>query len=361
MHNAIVAVTNGGTSATDALLTLHYDNGQKKYEIQQTIKPGDQMWLNFADLIHHSVPDRNGQVLPADLTSGTYDLEDLSPGTAGNLIEGKVVVDKTWGHLTYGCLTCCGYTSYLDPDPLGLGVGGNGLISTMGTNNCTAADVNLESMFSGATWGSLNASIAQVTAHNGLGMAQGTTNGYARATVPDGDGSGFKVCPKNVQQPGNQVQVTCAVPTNYQGSCSDAGNGVLGCQYTWQANTGNLANLSACVVREYVTYPGTSPFNWKSPPYVGTQTTWPVTLGGPATTGSSPDTHGHPNFVRPYTADTFTATQYYQYICPCANGGQPVNMMGPLSITRSVYFLSPSGNWEYTITKSGSSASTLLP
>lgn len=40
--------------------------------------------------------------------AGTYDLEDLNPGLGGNLIEGKVALDTTWGHLTYGCLTCCG-------------------------------------------------------------------------------------------------------------------------------------------------------------------------------------------------------------------------------------------------------------
>ena len=157
------------------------------------------------------------------------------------------------------------------------------------------------------------------------------------------------------------VNVNCAVPTNYQGSCSDAGNGVLSCQYTWNSSSGNLADLSACTVREYVTYPGTSPFIWKSPPYVPTQTPFPVTLGGSATTGSAPDTHGKPGFVTPYSADSFTATQYYQYICPCANGEQPVNIMGPLSISRSVTFLSPSGKWQYTITKSGVTASTLLP
>jgi len=135
-HNAIVAVTNGGNRATEALLTLHFDDGKKNYEIQQTIQPGDQMWLNFADLIHHSVPDRKGNALPVEITSGTYDLEDLNPGLGGNLIEGKVVLDKTWGHLTYGCLT----------------------------------------------W-----STATVTSFNGHGIALGITNGYATATVPSGD------------------------------------------------------------------------------------------------------------------------------------------------------------------------------
>jgi hypothetical protein len=68
-HNALIAVTNGGDRPTDALLTVHYDNGHQKYEIQQTIQSGDQMWLNLSDLIHHSVPDRKGRMLPADLTA----------------------------------------------------------------------------------------------------------------------------------------------------------------------------------------------------------------------------------------------------------------------------------------------------
>jgi hypothetical protein len=63
-RNALVSVINGGTRSTDALLTPHYDNGDKKYEMQQTIQPGDQMWLNFADLIHNRVADRKGNILP---------------------------------------------------------------------------------------------------------------------------------------------------------------------------------------------------------------------------------------------------------------------------------------------------------
>jgi hypothetical protein len=214
-HNAIVAVTNGGNRATEALLTLHFDDGRKNYEIQQTIHPGDQMWLNFADLIHHSVPDRKGNALPVEITSGTYDLEDLNPGLGGNLIEGKVVLDKTWGHLTYGCLTCCGYTPYLLLDPTLVGVGGNGSIDPYGTNNCTGTQYRLTTYFlqSNARWWSGNASVAAVTSFNGHGVAPGTTNGYATATVPSGDGPVPKSpCPKPPQQAQNNVKVQ--VPTS---------------------------------------------------------------------------------------------------------------------------------------------------
>jgi hypothetical protein len=93
-HNALAAVTNGGNHSTEVLLTLHYDGGKQKYEMRRTIKPGDQMWLNFADLIHNRVPDRKGHVLPADLTSATYDLQDLSSGP-GSLLDGSLLVDNT--------------------------------------------------------------------------------------------------------------------------------------------------------------------------------------------------------------------------------------------------------------------------
>ena len=73
------------------------------------------------------------------------------------------------------------------------------------------------------------------------------------------------------------------------------------------------------------------------------------------------DTHSYPSFQLPYQANSFTATQYYQYVCPCANGGQAVNLVGPLSITRRVFFSSPNGKWTYQASKSGVNASFILP
>ncbi|HEY6770655.1 MAG TPA: hypothetical protein VI386_38415 [Candidatus Sulfotelmatobacter sp.] len=214
-HNALIAVTNGGSRPTDALLTIHYDNGRQKYEVQQTIAAGDQMWLNLAELIRNRVPDRKGRTLPADLTEGTYELEDLNPGLGGNLIEGKVSLDKTWGHLAYGCIQCCGYSPYLSPDTLGLGVGGNGTIGAYGENNCTGVDgYNLGSYFNqpNAVWWSGNSATAAITKFNGHGVAAGSTNGFATATIPSDDGNP-KVCPQTKQEGDNNVAVTSATVT----------------------------------------------------------------------------------------------------------------------------------------------------
>ena len=81
-HNALAAITNIGTKPTDALLTLHYDGGKRKYELQQTIAWGGQMWVNLAQLIRNRVPDRKGNVLPADLQSVTYGTTRPDPSGA---------------------------------------------------------------------------------------------------------------------------------------------------------------------------------------------------------------------------------------------------------------------------------------
>jgi len=77
-HNHILSVTNSGQKPANTLLSLHYANGAKTYEMQQTIPPSDQMWINLASLISDRVPDRKGNLLPADLTSGTYDVQQIS-------------------------------------------------------------------------------------------------------------------------------------------------------------------------------------------------------------------------------------------------------------------------------------------
>jgi hypothetical protein len=354
-HNALVAVTNGGNRATKALLTLHFDDGKKNYEVEQTIQPGDQMWLNFADLIHLSVPDRKGNALPADVTSGTYDLEDLEPGMGGNLIEGKVALDKTWGHLTYGCLTCCGYsTPYLMLDPTLVGVGGGGSIYPYGDNVCTGVKTSLNSYFSATgRWWSGNTGIAQVTAFKGTGVAPGTTNGYASATVPSGDGGRPKPpCPQLVQQGQNQVKVQ-AVPVNFMlTSASDDGGGslpLLDVFFSWQSSSGKLSDLSSCSMRENVTYstvnnsscPNNNPpqqcYYPPSPPWPGggqSGTGYPNPTSptpGQANGGTSEDQNSvtNLNFVKPYGT---SSSRRHNMFNICAG-----LVRGPISMGRLQY------------------------
>lgn len=158
------------------------------------------------------------------------------------------------------------------------------------------------------------------------------------------------------------VQPACAVPTNFRqySAPADMGNGVLRFQYTFDSSTGNYADLQSCFIGEIITYPGSNPYPFQSPPFPASSVPNPFTREDQIVgfTGQPLLTDNHSpggSFVSPYSSASFTATQYYRYRCPCANNGNYINIAGPFDITRSV---SPSSGstWKYTVTKSGASA-----
>lgn len=358
-HNTIAAVTNGGDRPTNALVTLHYNDGKDKYEIQRTLQPGEQMWLNFGDLIHNNVADRKGRTLPSTLTSGTYDLIDLSPGIGGNLFEGKVILDKTWGHLAYGCVQCCGFSDpFLLQDPVDVIINASQPLTSWGVGDCDGNDYSLDNFYGSGTWSSGNGSIANVTRFSVKGVSAGSTNGYASAPIVVTKGVR---CPLLPQQAQTTAHATCAIPTNFRQTVGrDAGSGVLHFEYAWDSSTAHLSDLelSGCTVNENVSYPGGNPFYWPSPPWAsGTNTPNPTILPVPpipGADGTGADNHSTAGFRTPYQAASFTATQYYQYSCTCDHSSN-VHLAGPISIVRSVG-QNPDLTWKYTITKSGVSA-----
>src|SRR6202011_4458356 len=76
----------------------------------QTLQPDEQMWIDVGKLIREHVPEKNGTPLPPDLASGSYEFRDLTNTGVGTLFEGKVIYDKTYGHVAYGCAQCCGFS-----------------------------------------------------------------------------------------------------------------------------------------------------------------------------------------------------------------------------------------------------------
>jgi len=157
-----------------------------------------------------------------------------------------------------------------------------------------------------------------------------------------------------------QVTPAVATPVNFrQTSVMNAGNGDLRFQYAWDSSTGNLADLSACVVGEIVTYPGSAnPFPLPSPPFPADSFNNPTIINLAATNGGLQDDHmlsPSTTFVKPYSYSSVTATQYYRYSCSTYQNGAYVNIKGPLSIVRTVS-QNGSGGWEFTVTKSGATA-----
>ena len=176
-HNQLMVVTNSGQKPTDALLTLHYDEGgkSKSYEMRQTIQPGEQMWVNLAELIRNRLADRRGNLLPADLVNGTYDLRDLGP-RPGALTISSVMPDSVRGNPAGAPLaTCCGvYSAAFFPDLISvLDMGLPFDFTAQGTNECTHSP---EDLFTDViSWWSGNPAIAKVTPGKVQGSATGTT------------------------------------------------------------------------------------------------------------------------------------------------------------------------------------------
>jgi hypothetical protein len=123
-HSSIITAGNGGIKPTQAAFTIFYDQGTEKYELEQTLQPDEQMWVDVGKLIRDHVPDKSGKTLPSDLTMGSYEFRDLTNKGVGTLFEGKVIYDKTYGHVAYGCAACCSYgPAALWYNPLGIPFG----------------------------------------------------------------------------------------------------------------------------------------------------------------------------------------------------------------------------------------------
>jgi hypothetical protein len=64
------------------------------------------------------------------------------------------------------------------------------------------------------------------------------------------------------------------------------------------------------------------------------------------------DDHYYAGFQTPYAPDNFNVNQYYRFQCSNYQSGAWTNMVGPISIQRTVTH-SANGTWRYDIYKSG--------
>lgn len=169
------------------------------------------MIVDVGKLIRQRMPDKNGSVLPPDLMMGSYELQDLTDRGVGNLYEGKVIVDKTYGHVAYGCAQYCGYG--VDPwmywDPILTATGGEADQDVWDMDNCTSSDVSVLDYF--PDWGTGNHAIATASVHVITGVAPGSTTNFASGTLTVGGASSYK-CLATPLQPSGPVNVQ--VPTD---------------------------------------------------------------------------------------------------------------------------------------------------
>lgn len=210
-HDSIITAGNGGTEPTQVAFTIFYDQGTQRYDLEQTLQPDEQMWIDVGKLIRENLPDRNGKTLPADLTSGSYEFRDLTYSGLGRLFEGKVIYDKTYGHVAYGCATCCGYNAAkLFFDPMNVALPGPPQADGVwGYSVCDQQWEDVSSSFY-ANWASANTSIVTVDYYGthtpqSLGSTTSDTCGYLESTAH------YPLCPALRRCPSGGDNVTPSV------------------------------------------------------------------------------------------------------------------------------------------------------
>jgi hypothetical protein len=221
MHDSIITAGNGGSKPTTAEFTIFYDGAQKKYELEQTLQPGEQMWIDVGKLIRNRTPDKNGMPLPEGLESGSYKFRELSHSAIGSLFEGKVIYDQSFGHVSYGCAACCAASLYVQfqYNPFGVGVGYQAANEVQGLNSCTNAWTDINSDF--PNWKTANAAIATTTnvgLHTGMsvGSTTSSTSGYSIKT------NGRNGCYEVPQQPTGPTNVVAQAPTDSRITATNA-------------------------------------------------------------------------------------------------------------------------------------------
>ena len=237
-HDQLISVTNSGQKPTNALLTLHYDNGQKSYEMQQSIQPGDQVFVDVVELIRNRVADRRGQTLPTDLTFGTYDVLDLSGGSGG-LSVGSLALDKALGYqAAVPSPDCCGdYGDVLSPDSIEVDISGFQTVEGQARNQCTG---QLDVLAGLTSWWSGNSGVAQVANAKVTGVAPGYTTANASGVMPVCSGNTLYWENINLTAP---VTVTPTVTITIQSSGTiPTANSARG-QYASETGTYNLGNI----------------------------------------------------------------------------------------------------------------------
>lgn len=153
--------------------------------------------------------------------------KDLTHVILGPLYEAKLTIDKTNGHASYGCYTCCGEDGIvMGEDPMNLPVASTQNQSAWSASSCLGHQINITGAMS--TWWTDNTSIATEKSYQITGVAPGSTNNNTQGTISI---SGFRQCseqPRTGVGPTNIQIPTYFGPTGYTTASGDCAAGSVG-------------------------------------------------------------------------------------------------------------------------------------
>ncbi|MDX6446514.1 MAG: hypothetical protein QOH71_3588 [Blastocatellia bacterium] len=365
----VAYITNISDQKAGFVGEINYQGGHVIIDPRE-LAPGETAVFDLEKFRNDQTSDNTGNKLPREVSLGQFKwaVHGVTNGKLLLIGRAEMVSRSQKISTSYSCNDPCPpyYSGDLDPFP-------PPTILVSATGSSSAWETAYYDSGYHYTWGASAAwsvdtsvvSISPESAHTTTLTGETPGNGCVNADMGREESysyDGRDCYDNNNTYPvgsGGCTDVVCAVPTNFhETNASDAGNGTLHFDYAWESSTGSLADLDQCRVGERVDY-NSADLPLASPPFPSglnpsNPTTQPDFAGS---VGAFPngDNHRTPGvFVTPYSEKTIVATQIYRYHCPCHNGDGWETLMGPLTITRSVYpFL---GFWGFSVTKSGHSA-----
>ncbi|MGH9530735.1 MAG: hypothetical protein ACRD2S_12555 [Terriglobales bacterium] len=185
-HNTLITTGNGGSEPTAAQVTLFYNGGKSKYRVEKVLAPNQQLWLDVGQVIRNQLPDSDGNKVPPDTLTGSYELRDLDHPTVGLLYEGKLVIDKTYGHASYGCGECCAFVrAQLIPNPFAGPPGIDNMDTLQALEQCGGAWMDVSTW--AYSWSSSNTSVATLPTRMLHTVAVGGATGWGNVLLQDGN------------------------------------------------------------------------------------------------------------------------------------------------------------------------------
>ncbi len=183
LRHSLITAGNATDKQLTVQFTLHYNGGKGKYELEQTLLPGDQMFVDVAKIIRTQAPDKNGKTIPVDVTSGSYSFHDKVKTHGQTLYEGKLTIDQKYGFASYGCGGCCDPTAAeLWPNPFGGLPGDTWGNNVIGFNPCDNMSYDLTT--NAFSWLSGNTSVLTISAPTSTAIGAGSTFLQTSIMVP---------------------------------------------------------------------------------------------------------------------------------------------------------------------------------
>lgn len=284
-HNTFITTGNGGSESTTAEATLFYNGGKDKFRVEKKLAPGQQLWLDVGQAIHNQVPDSDGHTLPPETMTGSYELRDLDHATVGQLYEGKLVIDKTYGHAAYGCSECCGYLGVkLTPNPFSGPPGYDYGDEITATASCGGYLVDVTD--GGYNWASSNTAVATLTSATlhtvAVGSATGSSAIQLESSHPEPSGN-CQTRNYNLQQPVTVSGIPTSETTQFYGMVP---NLITEATFQMTLNPGTN-NYDGHFVEESSPSPGANSCWWQGSGMVQN----PTVVGSTWTVGQSPAPH----------------------------------------------------------------------